>query len=133
MTDRDDSTAWYSGANATLGDRLTAARETQGLSQADLARRLGVRLKTIEAWENDASEPRANRLQMLAGLTNVSIRWLMTGEGDGVDAPLSLEDAAADAQDLLADMQTMSAQMQQLATRMGRSEKRLRLLLREAI
>lgn len=123
---------WFSGDHATFGDRLTAARDAQGLSQAQLARRLGVKLKTVQGWENDSSEPRANKLQMVAGLLNVSIRWLLTGEGDGVPEPASSEELAEGAQALLQDVQQMRAQMTQLATRMGKAEKQLRLILKEA-
>jgi transcriptional regulator with XRE-family HTH domain len=127
-----ETTDWYSGDHATFGDRLTAARDAQGLSQAQLARRLGVKLKTVQGWENDSSEPRANKLQMVAGLLNVSIRWLLTGEGDGVPEPASSEELAEGAQALLNDVQQMRAQMTQLATRMGKAEKQLRLILKEA-
>ncbi len=133
MTENDDNTDWYSGDNATFGDRLTAARDAQGLSQAELARKLGVKLKTIQGWENDTSEPRANKLQMVAGLLNVSIRWLLTGEGEGVSEPATSEEIAAGAQDILRDLQQMRTQMTQLATRMGKAEKRLRVILREAL
>ncbi|MCC5962584.1 MAG: helix-turn-helix transcriptional regulator [Rhodobacteraceae bacterium] len=133
MTENDDTTDWYSGDNATFGDRLTAARDAQGLSQTELARKLGVKLKTIQGWENDTSEPRANKLQMVAGLLNVSIRWLLTGEGEGVSEPATPEEIAAGAQDILRDLQQMRTQMTQLATRMGKAEKRLRLILREAL
>ncbi len=133
MTETDDSTDWYSGDHATFGDRLTAAREAQNLTQAQLARRLGVRLKTVQGWENDPSEPRANKLQMVAGLTNVSIRWLLTGEGEGVQEPASAEEIAADAKAVLADLKEMRTQMTQLTARMGRAEKRLRTILRESM
>ncbi len=123
---------WYSGDHATFGDRLTAARDAQGLSQAQLARRLGVKLKTVQGWENDSSEPRANKLQMVAGLLNVSIRWLLTGEGDGLPEPASSAELAEGAQELLKDVQQMRTQMTQLATRMGKAEKQLRLILKEA-
>lgn len=78
---------WYDADTATLGDRITGAREAAGLSQPELARRLGVRLATVRAWEDDQAEPRANKLQMLAGLLGVSIMWLLTGTGDGLDGP----------------------------------------------
>ena len=52
------------------------------LVEAQLARRLGVKLATVRNWEDDRSEPRANRLQMLSGLLNVSFIWLMTGAQD---------------------------------------------------
>ncbi|ATX66758.1 helix-turn-helix domain-containing protein [Roseinatronobacter bogoriensis] len=132
VSDSAEVTDWFSGDHATFGDRLTAARDAQGLSQAQLARRLGVKLKTVQGWENDSSEPRANKLQMVAGLLNVSIRWLLTGEGDGVPEPASTEELAEGAQALLKDVQQMRAQMTQLATRMGKAEKQLRLILKEA-
>ena len=128
-----EMTDWYSGDHATFGDRLTAARDAQGMSQAELARRLGVKLKTVQGWENDSSEPRANKLQMVAGLLNVSIRWLLTGEGEGVPEPVSAEDLAKDAQSLLRNMQEMRAQMTQLASRMGKAEKQLRLIVKETL
>ncbi|TVP71805.1 MAG: XRE family transcriptional regulator [Rhodobacteraceae bacterium] len=133
MTETTASTDWYSGDHATFGDRLTAAREAQGLDQATLARRLGVKLKTIEGWENDSSEPRANKLQMVAGLLNVSIRWLLTGEGEGLSEPATEEELAADAAALLADLRNMRQQMTQMTTRIGRAEKRLRVLMKEVL
>lgn len=122
---------WFSDETATFGDRLAGAREAQGLSQEDLARRLGVRLKTIQAWEDDLSEPRANRLQMMAGLLNVSIRWLLTGEGDGLEGPSAPTVLSDEARRALADLSRMRAQMLALAKDMGQMEKRLRAMLRE--
>ena len=128
-----DATDWYSGDHATFGDRLTAAREAQGMTQAKLARQLGVKLKTVQAWENDASEPRANKLQMVAGMLNVSIRWLLTGEGDGVSEPATTEELAEGAQALLHDMQTMRSQIAQISTQLGKTEKKLRIILKEVL
>ena len=79
------SDEWYGEDVATFGDRLAAAREAAGLKRAEFARRLGVKKITIADWEGDISEPRANRLQMMAGLLNVSVGWLLMGEGDGVE------------------------------------------------
>ena len=76
---------WYGPDKATFGDRLVAAREKSNLSQQDLAERLGVKSSTIKSWENDNSEPLANRLSMLAGLLNVSITWLISAEVSGVE------------------------------------------------
>lgn len=81
--DDEHSADWFDPATTTFGDRLTGAREGAGLEVDDLARRLGVKPKTIRAWEDDRSEPRANRTTILAGMLNVSLVWLMTGSGDG--------------------------------------------------
>ena len=87
--DAEKPEQWFSNEAATFGDRLSAARETAGLTQEELAARLGVRMTTLQAWEDDGAEPRGNRLQMLAGMLNVSLMWLMSGEGDGLDGPAS--------------------------------------------
>ena len=42
----------YGDGEATLGDRLTAAREGAGLEVGELAARLGVRTETLEGWES---------------------------------------------------------------------------------
>lgn len=65
----------------TMGGRLSRARDSAGLTVAQLARRLGVKTSTIQAWESDRSQPRANRLAMLAGVLNVSLSWLLHGIG----------------------------------------------------
>ena len=66
----------------TLGGRLWRAREAVGLSESALAKALGLKKETLRAWENDRSEPRANKLVTLAGLLNVSPTWLLYGVGD---------------------------------------------------
>ncbi len=78
--------------NDTIGGRLTSAREAQSLSVSQLARRLGVKSKTMADWECDRAEPRANRLVMLAGLLNVSPAWILTGRGEGPSDGFSIDD-----------------------------------------
>lgn len=130
MAENDTASNWFSAEVATFGDRLAGAREAAGLSQTDLAKRLGVRLTTVQAWEDDASEPRANRLQMLAGMLSVSIRWLLTGEGDGLDAPSTPGTHDAATLEALADISRLRAQMLALAQDIGQLESRLHHLLR---
>ena len=120
---------WYSNDAATFGDRLAAAREACGLDQKAFAQKLGVGLGTIEKWENDLTEPRANRLQMLSGILNVSIPWLLTGEGDGVEPVI---DAAPEMHELLSEMRTLRSEMLRSAERMGVLEKRLQQALMAA-
>jgi transcriptional regulator with XRE-family HTH domain len=121
---------WYGPDMATFGDRLAAAREQAGMEQKQLARRLGVKLKTLQGWEYDLSEPRANKLSMISGLLNVSIRWLLTGEGDGVTEPSDAAGIDPDVADLLADLRDLKMQMAHSVDRLGRLEKQLRLKLK---
>ncbi len=124
----ENETGWYSNAAATFGDRVAGAREAVGMTQADLSRRLGVKLTTVRAWEDDVGEPRANKLQMMAGVLGVSIRWMLTGEGEGPDGP----DAQAVPPDLraaLGELRQLSAEAGRLSDRIARAEKRLRRTL----
>lgn len=73
----------YGEDEATLGDRLTAAREGAGLTVEELADRLGVRVETMEGWEADQAEPRAVFLGRLSGMLGVPLVWLLTGKGQG--------------------------------------------------
>lgn len=114
---------WYTNDTATFGDRVAAARENRQLSSKALARRLGVARKTVEGWENDISEPRANKLQMLSGVLNVSIPWLLTGEGDTLE-PENFE--AAELSEVLLEIRTMRVEMLSGAERLGVLEKRLK-------
>ena len=69
-------------SQSLLGSRISQAREAQGMSTSQLARRLGVKTATLTGWENGSTEPRASRLQMLAGMLNVAPTWLLVGQGE---------------------------------------------------
>ena len=120
---------WFSDETATIGDRLAGAREASGLSQSEMARNLGVKVKTIRGWENDLTEPRANKLQMLSGLLNVSLMWLLNGEGQGVDAPVDEQPIKKDVHELLLELREIRVDMDAAAERLARTEKRLRTVL----
>lgn len=119
-----DATGEWSDAAATFGDRLAYARDSVGMTQAQLARRVGVKLQTLKNWEEDRSEPRANRVQMLAGMLNVSIVWLMSGRGE---APQFEPDGASgEAADLAAEIRAVRLDQTRLADRLARLESRMR-------
>lgn len=122
---------WYSEDAATFGDRLAGAREAAGLRQKAIAEKLGVKVTTVIAWENDLKEPRANRLQMMSGILGVSLSWLLTGEGDGPVAPEDEFMMSDDVLDLLAEMRALRSQIAQSGERLGRLEKRMRAALKE--
>lgn len=128
-----EDTGWYSDDAATFGDRLAAAREEAGLTQAALARNIGVRTSLISGWENDLKEPRANRLQMLSGLLGVSLSWLLTGEGDGPEPPGDSTSLPPDVKDLLAEMRLLRVQMLAATEQFGQLEKRLRAALKDQV
>ena len=69
----------------TMGGRIKKAREARGLTVSQLARRTGVLSKTLHNWETNLSEPRANKLQLLAGVLSVPPLWLLNGEGSPLE------------------------------------------------
>jgi len=82
---------YYGDSVSTLGERIGVARDHAGLSEGELAARLAVQRKTIHAWEGDGAEPRANTLNMLAGVLGVTPSWLISGVGDGVSSPDAMD------------------------------------------
>ena len=119
----------FSAETATFGDRLTGAREAAGMTQPDLARTLGVRLKTLQHRVEDQVEPRANRLQMLAGMLNVSLTWLLIGQGDGLKASLEGTPQDASLSAALSDLTRFKAQAADLANDIAQLEQRMRRVL----
>ncbi|WP_420860869.1 helix-turn-helix domain-containing protein [Algirhabdus cladophorae] len=129
MTETIDD--WYSPETATFGDRVAGAREASGMDQATLSKRLGVKLSTLKDWEDDLSEPRANKLSMMAGILNVSLRWLLEGQGDGIDAPVESEPLDTDIDALLVEIRQIKGQLAKSGEHLGRVEKQLRKALKE--
>ncbi|WP_253913264.1 helix-turn-helix domain-containing protein [Pseudoruegeria sp. HB172150] len=121
---------WYSNESATFGDRMVAAREALGLSQADLAKKIGVKLKTLKAWEDDVAEPRANKLSMLAGVLNVSLVWLINGEGEGLSAPDEVQ-IPGELTALLTELRQLKGSLARTAEKLGGVEKKLQRALRD--
>lgn len=111
---------FYGEDKATLGDRLTAAREAAGIAAREMADRLGVRHRTLQSWEDDRSEPRANHLRMAAGVMGVSLVWLMTGTGS---APRTAEGGEIGASDAArAELAQLRDLLRQAEARIGRLE-----------
>jgi transcriptional regulator with XRE-family HTH domain len=128
-SDLDDRVEEFSDDVATFGDRVALAREALGLDQTELARRLGVRLPTLRGWEEDRSEPRANKLQILAGTLNVPLIWLMSGEGEGPPRTQRPRDGRASVRACLEELRDLRGAQAALAARMARLERRLRAAL----
>lgn len=125
MDEEFDRAEWYSDATATFGDRLAAAREAAGLKPKQLAQKVGVKAGTLRNWEQDLSEPRANRLSMLSGILGVSLGWLLNGEGEGVAAPETRE-TPPELAEVLADLRHVRVQLKQSNEALARLEKRLK-------
>ena len=126
---RDIMTAalnWYGEDVATFGDRLEAARRNANLSQRELAKHIGIKNSTLQNWEDDVTEPRANKLNTLAGMLNVSLMWLINGEGDGLEASDENSVSETNLAAALIEIRELRVQMMHSANRLAKLEKRLR-------
>lgn len=72
---------------ATPGSRIKLTRTQLGLSLQQLADRVGVTRKSLENWENDRSEPRGVKVMKLAGVLQVPMIWLLTGDNPPAQDP----------------------------------------------
>lgn len=61
----------------TFGSMIAAFRKEQGMTQLELAEKMGVTDKAVSKWERDLSFPDVNSLPKLAEIFNVSIDELM--------------------------------------------------------
>ena len=117
-----DDLDWYGPETATFGDRLSAAIEKSGMTQKLVAKRLGIKLVTLKSWEQDVSEPRANRLSMLAGLLGVSVMWLLHGEGDGVEHSDKETQVPQEINDLLFEIRAVQTGLLSSADKLAKLE-----------
>jgi transcriptional regulator with XRE-family HTH domain len=62
-------------------ERLRQVLDDRGLSQADLARELGVGVATVSEWFTRGRVPNGDVMLRLPGALRVNGHWLLTGEG----------------------------------------------------
>ena len=61
----------------TLGMMITSLRKEQGMTQLELAEKMGVTDKAVSKWERDLSCPDVNSLPKLAEIFGISVDELM--------------------------------------------------------
>ena len=111
---------------ATFGDRLVAAREAKGLTVEGMAEKLGVDISRVEAWESDADEPRGNLIQMLAGMLNVSLVWLISGESNGTTDVAETYDRPEGVNDALGEISQLKETLAGVLDKLEKLEHRLK-------
>ena len=65
-----------------LGNNLFNARKRSGLSQEDVAAKLGVSRQTVSKWETDETLPDISQSKKMALLYNLSLDELISFDAD---------------------------------------------------
>ena len=78
-----------------VADRIKFLRESNNMTQSDLARQLGITRSSVNAWEQGISVPSTQYVVELARLFNVSVDYLL-----GVDASANLNIAGLNEDDV---------------------------------
>lgn len=87
----------------TTGERIRQARKSAGMTQAELAHKLGISAAGIAQWENDLRNPKIETLRKLADALGVTPGYLLYGDTDPVQR--SLFDAEDTAKALKGELQ----------------------------
>lgn len=61
----------------TVGERLRKAREERGLTQLQVAERLGKTQPTVQAWESDKTLPRTEEVRDVAAVYGLKPEQLL--------------------------------------------------------
>ena len=78
-----------------LGNRLFHARKKQGLSQEDVAGKLGVSRQTVSKWETDETLPDIRQAKQMARLYNLSLDELIEFDVDLQEIQEAIERTSA--------------------------------------
>lgn len=78
---------WGQVPEFTKADRIRKARESAGLSQQEMADRIGIARSSITNYEKGHHAPLPTILKQLAMATGVPLAWMETGEGGDNDGP----------------------------------------------
>ncbi len=70
--------------NETIGNRIAKYRKARGMTQEELASKLGVSSQAVSKWENDISCPDISLLPQLCRLLGVTSDELLTGKTNEV-------------------------------------------------
>ena len=79
-----------------IAEKVKKLREQKGLSQAELARQLGITRSSVNAWEMGISVPSTQYIVDLAGVFDISTDYLL-----GVDSSSTISVAGLTASDIL--------------------------------
>ena len=69
------------GEEEGIAKRLKMAAEQANVTQVAIAKELGMRHPSVNAWFRGKTLPDIRRVQALSSMLNVTVEWLITGRG----------------------------------------------------
>lgn len=114
-----------------VGKRLRRRRRILGLTQTELAEKVGVRFQQIQKYECGANRMTCGRLYDLSRAMNVSVQYFF----DGLDMHAGLHQAANDLDELPGDVlsQTETLELVRAYYRLGERPRKRLLELAKAL
>ena len=67
-----------------LEEKLISLRKANGLSQFNLAEKIGISRQSVSKWEAGASKPSTENLKTLAALYDVPLEYLLNEDDPGL-------------------------------------------------
>lgn len=94
----------------SIGKRIASLRKDKGLTQEELAEKLGISGQAVSKWENDQNYPDISILPQLARLLGVTVDELLSGKQEnGPVVQLLPEDKRKDMKDMMLRIEVDSA------------------------
>ncbi len=76
----------------SIGERITELRKNENISQAQLAKYLGVSRQAVSKWETGQSLPDSQNMILLAEVLKTDVEYLTTGRiNDAIRPPVILK------------------------------------------
>lgn len=79
---------FFTKRNQTFGDRLKIVMEEEKYSDNEVSNMLDIHQSTLENWINGTSVVDRQKLEEFCNFVNVSVDWLLSGEGDMYTRPI---------------------------------------------
>jgi transcriptional regulator with XRE-family HTH domain len=95
--------------NNTLGSRISESRRKKGMTQEELAERMGVSAQAVSKWENDISCPDISLLPSLAKCLELTLDQLLTGKEEAPVVSIPPAEKRKKTEDMLLRIRVLSS------------------------
>ena len=67
----------------TFGNKIKSARKEKGLTQKQLAAKIGAAHNSVSDWENDKNKPDPDTIELICGVLDITPNYLLASSLDG--------------------------------------------------